>query len=78
MKLSLPISTFNAHPYLIAISEKRLHESMQKTLRPHNLFSNWGKIKAKQSESSSLSYVVASKVCCYIRTTIACKNRPHV
>jgi len=30
---------------------------MQKTLRTtHNLFNNWGKIKAKQSENSSFSY----------------------
>jgi len=33
MKLSFPISTFNAHTYCFAISEKRLHENMQKTLR---------------------------------------------
>jgi len=33
MKLSFLISTFNAHTYFFAISEKRLHENMQKILR---------------------------------------------
>jgi len=79
MKLSFPISTFNAHTYFFAISEKRLHENMQKTLRTtHNLFNNWGNNKARRSENSYFSCVVASKVWCYIRTTITCKNRHHV
>jgi len=52
---------------------------MQKTLRStQNLFNNWGKIKDNRSENSYLSYVVASKVWYYIRTTITCKNRQHV
>jgi len=39
MKLSFPISAFNTHTYFFAISEKRLHENMQKTLRTTlNLF----------------------------------------
>jgi len=33
MKLCFPISTFNAHAHFFAISEKLLHENMQKTLR---------------------------------------------
>jgi len=33
MKLSFPINTFNANAYFFAISEKLLHENMQKTLR---------------------------------------------
>jgi len=33
MKLSFPISTFNAHTYFFARSEKLLHENEQKTLR---------------------------------------------
>jgi len=62
MKLSFPISTFNVHTYFFAISEKRLHENMQKTLRTTlNLFNNWGKIKAKRSENSSFSHVVESQ-----------------
>jgi len=41
MKLSFPVSTFNAHMYFFAISEKRFHENMQKTLRTtQNLFNN--------------------------------------
>jgi len=28
MKLSFPVSTFNAHTYVFAISEKRLRENM--------------------------------------------------
>jgi len=44
MKLSFPISTFNDHVYFCVISEKLLHENMQKTLRTtQNLFNNWGK-----------------------------------
>jgi len=30
MKLSFPISTFNAHTYFFVISEKHLRENMQK------------------------------------------------
>jgi len=46
MKLSFPVSTFNAHTYFFAISEKLLHENMYKTLRTtHNLFNNWRKSK---------------------------------
>jgi len=39
MKLSFAISPFNVHAYFFAISEKLLHEIMQKTLRTtQNLF----------------------------------------
>jgi len=52
MKLSFPISTFNAHTYFFAISEKLLHENMQKTLRTtHNLFNNRGKSKASSMKT---------------------------
>jgi len=83
MKLSFPISIFNAHTYLFAISENRLHENVQKTLRNHsqaqNLFNNWGKSKpAVRKQFFFLCEVVASKVWCYIRTTITCKNRHHM
>jgi len=45
MKLSFPISTFNAHTYFFARSEKLLHENEQKTLRTtQNWFNNWGKM----------------------------------
>jgi len=58
MKLRFPVSTFNAHAYFCAISEKRLHENMQKILRTtQNLFNNWGKIKAKRSENRYFSYL---------------------
>jgi len=41
MKLSFPVGAFKAHTYFFAISEKRLHEKMQKTLRTTlNLFNN--------------------------------------
>jgi len=33
VKLSFPISTFNAHTYVFVISEKLLHENIQETLR---------------------------------------------
>jgi len=57
MKLSFPSSTFNAYTYFFAISKKRLHENMQKTLRTtQNLINNWGEIKVKRSENKSFSY----------------------
>jgi len=42
MKLSFLMSTFNAHTYFFARSEKLLHENKQKTPRTtNNLFNNW-------------------------------------
>jgi len=38
MKLCFPISTFNAHAYFFAISEKLLHEKMQKNTKNHTEF----------------------------------------
>jgi len=38
MKLSFPVSTFNAHTYVFAISEKLLHENMQKKAKNHTEF----------------------------------------
>jgi len=38
MKLSFPISTFNAHTYLFGISEKLLHENTQKNTKNHAEF----------------------------------------
>jgi len=38
MKLSFPISPFNVHAYFFAISEKRLHEIMQKNTKNHTEF----------------------------------------
>ena len=80
MKLSFPVSTFNTHTYFFAISEKLLHKNMQKTLRTtQNLFNIWGKSsQAVRKQFFFLCEVVASKVWCYIRTTITCKNRHHV
>jgi len=50
MKLSFPISTFNAHTYFFARSEKLLHENKQK---PQIIYLTTEKIKAKRSENSS-------------------------
>jgi len=59
MKLSFPISTFYAHTYFFAISEKLLHENMQKTLRTtQNLFNNWG--KSKPSCQKTLLFLMRS------------------
>jgi len=33
MRLGFLVSTFNAHTYILAISEKLSHENMQKILR---------------------------------------------
>ena len=82
MKLSIPVSTFNAHSlrafsqYLknicMKICKKRLRTSQ-------NIFNNCGKsIQAVRKQFFFLCEVVASKVWCYIRTTITCKNRHHV
>jgi len=80
MKLSFPISTFNAHTYVFAKFAKYLHENMQKTLRTtQNLFNNWeNQSQAIRKQFFFLCEVVASKVWCYIRTTITSKNRHHV
>jgi len=69
---SMPMRTFSQYLKNFCIKICKKH------YEPHNLFNNWGKIKANRSENSSLSYGVASKVWCYIRTTITCKNRHHV
>jgi len=57
MKLSFPISTFNAHTYFFARSEKFLHENKQKTLRitKNYYYLTTDKTKAKRSENSSFS-----------------------
>jgi len=80
MKLSFPVSIFNAHIYFFAISEKRLHENLQKAPRTtQNLFNNWGKSSQEvRKQFFSLFEVVASKAWCYIRTMITRKNRHHV
>jgi len=65
MKLCFPVSTFNAHTYFFAMSEKRLHQNMQKTRRTtqsvlylttEQCVQQLRKIKAMRSESSSFSY----------------------
>jgi len=38
MKLSFPVSTFNAHAYFFARSENLLHENMQKSTKNHTHF----------------------------------------
>jgi len=46
MKLSFAISTFNAHTFFFARSEKLWHENKQKAQRTtNNLFNNWGQSK---------------------------------
>jgi len=76
MKLSFPISTFNAHTYFFARSEKRLHENKQKTLRTtKNLFYNWeNQSQAVRKQFFISCEVVASKVWCNIRTRITSKK----
>jgi len=79
-KLSFAISTFNAHTYCFARSEKLLHENRQKALRTtNNLFNDWeNQSQAVRKQFFFKFEVVASKVWCYIRTTITSKNRHHV
>jgi len=45
----------------------------------HNLFNNWGKPKPSGKKTVLFLWeVAASKVWCYIQTTITCKNRHYV
>jgi len=74
MKLSFPISTFNAHTYFFAISKKRLHENMHKTLRiTHNLFSNWK--KSKPSGQKTDFFIMRS---CSIQSLVLHSGNDHM
>jgi len=74
VKLSLPVSTFNAHTYFFAISEKLLHKNMQKTLRTtHNLFNNWG--KSKPSGQKTVLFLMR---CCSIQCLVLHSNNDHM
>jgi len=74
MKLSFPISTFNAHAYFFAISEKLLHEKMQKTLRTtQNLFNNRGKIKANGKKT--VHFLMRS---CSVQSLVLHSDNDHV
>jgi len=80
MKLSFPISACNTHTYFFATSENLLYENMQKTLRTtqNYLTTEENQSQAERKQFFFLREVVASKVWCYIRTTITGKNRHHV
>jgi len=74
MKLSFPVSTFNAHAYFFAISGKRLHESMQKTLRTtQNLFNNRG--KSKPSGQKTVLFLMRS---CSIQSLVLHSDNDHM
>jgi len=67
MKLSFRIITFNAHTDFFAISNKLLHENMQKTQEPHISYLTTEE-KSKPSVRKQIFFlceVVASKVWCY-------------
>jgi len=70
MKLSFPVSTFNAHTYFFAISENLLHENMQKHEEPHRIYltTEENQSQAVRKQFFFLCEVVASKVWWYIRT----------
>jgi len=74
MKLSFPVSIFNAHTHFFAISEKRLHENMQNTLRnTHNLFNNWG--KSKPSGQKTVLFLIRS---CSIQSLVLHSDNDHM
>ena len=56
MKLSFPVSIFNAHIYFFAISVKRLHENLQKHQELHRIYLTTEENQAKRSENSSFPY----------------------
>jgi len=74
MKLSFPVSTFNTHGYFFAISEKRLHENTQKTLRTtQNLFHNWG--KSKPSGQKTVLFLMRT---CSIQSLLLHSDNDHM
>jgi len=74
MKLRFPVSTFNAHMYFFAISEKLLHENMQKTLiTTQNLFNNWG--KSKPSGHKTIPFLMRS---CSIQSLVLHSDNDHI
>jgi len=74
MKLIFPVSTFNAHTYFFAISEKLLHENVQKTLRTtQNLFSNWG--KSKPSGKKTVIFLMRN---CSIQSLVLHSDNDHM
>jgi len=73
MKLSFPVSTFNAHTYFFVRSEKLLHENKQKTLRTtKNLFNNWG--KSKPSGQKTVLFLMRS---CSIQRLVLHSDNNH-
>ena len=70
MKLSFPVSTFNAHTYSFAMSEKCLHEICKKHEEPHRMYltTEENQSQAVRKQFFFLCEVVASKVWCHIRT----------
>jgi len=74
MKLSFLVSTFNAHMYFFAISEKLPHENMQKILRTtQNLFNKWG--KSKPSFQKAVLFLMRS---CSIQSLVLHSDNDHM
>ena len=74
MTLSFLVSTFNAHTYFFAISEKHSHENMQKILRTtHNLFDKWG--KSKPSGQETVLFLMRS---CSIQSFVLHSDNDHM
>jgi len=74
VKLSFLVSTFNAHTYFFAISEKLLHQNMYKTLRTtQNSFNNWG--KSKPNGQKAMLFLMRS---CSIQSLVLHSDNDHM
>jgi len=80
MKLSFPVSTFNAIRTFSQYLKKFAWKYAKKHYEAHRicLKTEENQTQAVRKQFFFLCEVVASKAWCYIRTTITCKNRLHV
>ena len=80
MELCIPVSTFNPIGTFVQYMKNFCMKICKEHYEPHRIY-----LKTEENQSQAvrkqfffLCEVVASKVWCYIRTTITCKNRHHV
>jgi len=73
MKLSFPVRAFNAHTYFFAISEKRLHENMQKNIKNHAEFIQ--ELRTNQSQAVRKQFFF---LCCGIQSLVLHSDNDHM
>jgi len=66
MKLGFPVSTFNAHTYVFAISQKLLHENTQKNAENHTIYLTTGE-KSKPSGQKIVLCFMSTKIVAHRR-----------